>query len=134
MIQFRENNFVPFFQIKYEYIKYVHVTCVELWFVFFPVSKTGIWRGVRSNLAPESSSFLLEAKRLWIRDGMGRSKRGCMRTQILPVCTCHYSGHVDCQDLGCGNSKNSSQKISIYFVGHQPPGHQHGCHFILLAN
>ena len=35
MIQFRENNFVPFFQIKYEYIKYVHVTCVELWFVFF---------------------------------------------------------------------------------------------------
>lgn len=35
MIQFRENNFVPFFQIKYDYIKYVHVTCVELWFVFF---------------------------------------------------------------------------------------------------
>lgn len=84
MIQFRENNFVPFFQIKYvkyDYIKYVHVTCVELWFVFFSVSKTGIWRGVRSssNLAPESSSFLLEAKRLWIRDWMGRSIKTWVR-------------------------------------------------------
>ena len=42
MIQFRENNFVPFFQIKYEYIKDIHVTCVELWFVFF--SRIKNWR------------------------------------------------------------------------------------------
>lgn len=47
--------------------------------------------------------------------------------------TSHHSGHVDCQELS-GNSKNSSQKIYIYIVGHQSPGHQHGCHFILLAN
>ena len=184
MIQFRENNFVPFFQIKYEYIKYIHVTCVELWFVFFSriknwhlegskkrsctrvfiacVASVSVWfrskerprNGIlgfgRARLVPrsllqnrtetiatqatESSRFLLEAERLWIRDWMGRSKRGCMRTQILPVCTCHHSGHVDCQELGSGNSKNSSQKIYIYFVGHQPPGHQHGYHFILLAN
>ena len=171
MIQFREKNFVPFFQIKYEYIKYIHVTCVELWFVFFSRIKTdslhslrrkpfrwfrskerpgnGILGFGRARLVPrslllnhtetlatratESSRFLLEAKRLWIRDWMRRSKCGCMRTQILPVCTCHHSGHVDCQELS-GNSKDSSQKNYIYFVGHQPPGDQHGCHFILLAN
>ena len=106
MIQFREKNFVPFFQIKYEYIKYIHVTCVELWFFFFPVSKltvfiacaasVSVWfrskerpgNGIlgfgRARLVPrslllnhtetlatratESSRFLLEAKRLWIRD------------------------------------------------------------------
>lgn len=81
MIQFRENNFVPFFQIKYDYIKYVHVTCVELWFVFFSRIKNWHLEGVRSssNLKPESSSFLLEAKRLWIRDWMGRSIKTWVR-------------------------------------------------------
>ena len=71
MIQFREKNFVPFFQIKYEYIKYIHVTCVELWFVFFSRIKTHSLHSLRRKrfrLVSEQRKTGERDSRLWPRE------------------------------------------------------------------
>ena len=84
--------------------------------VFFPYQKLA-FRGEQEAILHQSlQAFCSRPKDSGYEiEWEGVLKRGCMRTQILPVCTCHHSGHVDCQELS-GNSKILRQKFTYILL------------------